>query len=463
MITAVALGLYGAGLLAATAVAWRRVRSFSDFTVAGRRLGTPLATLGLLATWFGAGTLLTSADAVREQGIEAAALEPVGPGICLVLVGLFYAAPLRRAGLLTLGDFFAVRFDRRSEILASLIMVASFLGWIAAQFTVLGALVADLTGIPPLPALGLVAGITVLYTMVGGMWSVTLTDAAQMVLVVAGLGAVAFFAFAEFGGGSMLAGLVRLGQETPPEFLRPFPAETGPFLMWTGFLAAGALGNIPGQDVMQRVLSCRNEAAARHSCILAGTLYVVLGALPVLLGLLAGRVLPEGGGLAGALLDLAFSPLATVVVALLLLSALLSTVDSALMAAGSVLGRNLLRHLVPQIGVLSLARLAVLLVGLASLLQALSGASAWALLADAYQLTLVGLFVPLTAGLFSRRGGPRAAIPAMGIGAGLQVLHTALGWETFLAPLLRFPLPNAFALTALSALAYWMGTRRTPE
>ncbi len=460
MIPAIALGLYGAGLLGAAAFAWRRTRAFEDFTVAGRRLGTPLATLGLLATWFGAGTLLASAEAVREQGIQAAALEPVGPGICLILVGLFYAVPLRRAGLLTLGDFFAARFDRRAEVLAALVMVASFFGWIAAQFTVLGALVADLTGVPPLPALALVAGITVLYTMIGGMWSVTLTDAAQMALVAAGLGAVAVFAFTEFGDGSPLAGLARLGRETPPELLRPFPAEAGPFLMWGGFLAAGALGNIPGQDVMQRVLSCRTGAAARRSCILAGVLYCALGALPVLLGLLAGRMLPGESDLLDALLGMLFSPLATVVVMLLIVSALLSTVDSALMAAGSVLGRNLLRHLFPRADALLLTRLAVLLVGALSLLQGLAGASAWSLLADAYQLTLVGLFVPLTLGLFSRRGGARAALISMGTGAGLQLLHTALGWETFLAPLLPFPVPNAFALTALSALGYRLGMRR---
>ncbi len=430
--------------------------------VAGRRLGAPLATLTLLGTWFGAGTLITSADQVRTGGIRAAALEPIGPGICLLLVGLFYAVPLRRTGLLTLGDFFARRFDRRSEALASIIMVVSFFGWIAAQFTVLGSLVGELLGIPPLAALALGAGVTILYTMVGGMWSVTLTDAVQMILVAACLGTVALWLFADYGSGSVLAGLGRLGQETPPGRLRLIPGETGPLLAWTGFLAAGALGNIPGQDVLGRVFSCRSGTAARRSCVLAGVLYCALGALPVLLGLLGARLLPEEAPLLSSFLDLLTSPLATLVVTLLIVSALLSTADSALMSAGSVLGHNLLRPLFPGADALSLTRLAVGATGVLSLVWGLSGLSAWSLLASAYELTLVGLFIPLTAGLFSRRGGPRAALLSMGSGTGLWALHAVFGWETFLAPLVGFPLPNALALTAASALGYGLGVRRIP-
>ena len=225
--------------------------------------------------------------------------------------------------------------------------------------------------------------------------------------------------------------------------------------MWAGLLAAGALGNVPGQDVMQRVLSCRTGAQARRSCVLAGILYCLLGALPALSGLIAARTLPEGA----ALLDVILSPLATLVVTVLVVSALLSTVDSALMSAASVLGWNLMRHVFPKTGALRLTRVAVLVVGGASLAQGLSGASARSLLADAYELTLVGLFVPLTLGLFGQRGGETAALASMAFGTGGWLLHVALGWDGFL----QTPLPTAFGLTALSALGYGLGMRRIPS
>ena len=187
-------------------IASRRIHDFSDYLVAGRNLGVPLASLSLLATWFGAGTLLASAEEVRTAGLSAAALEPIGPGICLLLVGLFYAAPLRRAGLLTLGDFFARRFGRRAEIACAAVMVPSFFGWIAAQFSVLAVLLGELFGIPFGAGLALVAAVAVGYTLIGGMWSVTLTDAVQGVIVV-----LALLALGVSAGGGTRWGFARRG------------------------------------------------------------------------------------------------------------------------------------------------------------------------------------------------------------------------------------------------------------
>ncbi len=456
-----ALACYTAALFGVAWFAGRRIHTLSDYLVAGRQLGTRLAALSLLATWFGAGPLLAAAEEVRETGLPAAALEPVGPGICLLLVGLFYAGPLRRLGLLTLGDFFAVRFGRRAEIVSAAIMVPSFFGWIAAQFAVLGALLGELFGIPLGAALLAVAAVSVGYTLIGGMWSVTLTDAAQAVIVAVGLAALAVSAFAELGGGSLAVGIARLGQETPPPLLRAAPSGSMALMAWSGLLLAGALGNIPGQDVMQRVFAARSERVARRACLIAGGLYLALGAIPVVLGLAARLLLPAAGSdLLTALSRILFSPLAVLALLLVVVSALLSTVDSALISAASVLAQNLLRHPLPRAGTLRLSRISVVLVGAASLLYAFGGLDAYSLLEDAYELTLVGLFVPLTAGLFGKRGGPRAALAAMAAGAGLWLLHTALDWNWFLAPALLprgVLIPNAFGLTAASALGYLLG------
>lgn len=462
-VAAAALGLYTGALFAAAWFARRRIESFSDYLVAGRRLGVGLASAGLLATWFGAGTLLASAEEVRDTGLRAAALEPVGPGICLLLVGLFYAGRLRRSGLLTLSDFFAARFDRRSEVASAVIMVASFFGWIAAQFTVLAALLETLFGLPVPVGLAAAFAVTVGYTLLGGMWSVTLTDAAQAVIVAVGLFAVFAAAMAELGGG-FFGGLSRLARETPPDLLEIVPSGGEAFAVWAGLLLAGALGNIPGQDVLQRVFASRTETVARRACLIAGGSYLVLGVLPVGLGLAARLLAPDGSGdILTVLGRILFSPPAALALLLVVVSALLSTADSALLSAGSVLGQNLLRHVFPGANRLRLSRLAVLVVGAGSLGLAYGGLSAYALLEDAYELTLVGLFIPLTLGLYSKRGGPGAALGAIAAGAGLWALHLAFGWNHFLDPLFApsgIFVPGAVGLTAGSAAGYFLGARR---
>ena len=460
-ISGAVLLLYTALLFGIAWISSRRVHNFSDYLVAGRRLGTPLASLSLLATWFGAGTLLASAEEVRSVGLSAAALEPIGPGICLLLVGLFYAAPLRRQGLLTLGDFFAGRFGRSAEIVSAAIMVPSFFGWIAAQFSVLAALLGELFQIPLAAGLLLVAAVAIGYTLIGGMWSVTLTDAVQGVIVGFALIALGVSALAELGAGSALGGLARLGRETPPDLLAVVPSEMTALFAWSGLLIAGALGNIPGQDVLQRVFSSRSEQVARRACLIAGSLYLGLGAIPVMLGLASRLLLPgHEGDMLAALGRILFSPLAALGLILLVVSALLSTVDSALISAASVLAQNLLRHPLPRVGLLRLSRLSVLMVGAASLFYAFRGLNAYSLLEDAYELTLVGLFVPLTAGLFSKRGGRFAALTSMAGGTVLWIIHLAFGWDWFLEPALYsagVPIPKAIGLTAASGAGYLLG------
>ena len=462
-LSAAVLLLYTAVLFGVAWIASRRVHDFSDYLVAGRNLGVPLASLSLLATWFGAGTLLASAEEVRAVGLSAAALEPIGPGICLLLVGLFYAAPLRRARLLTLGDFFARRFNRRAEIACAAVMVPSFFGWIAAQFSVLAALLGELFGIPFGAGLALAAGVAVGYTLIGGMWSVTLTDAVQGVIVVFALLALGVSAVAELGGGSLAGGLARLGQGDAagsagrgPRRVDRFPRLVGAPRR-RGARQHSRPGRAPARVRLEDGaggpprLPDRRRASTSRS-----------GAIPVVVGLTARLLLPgQEGDMLATLGRILFSPLAALGLLLLVVSALLSTVDSALISAASVLAQNLLRHPLPRVGLLRLSRLSVLIVGAASLVYAFRGLSAYSLLEDAYELTLVGLFVPLTAGLFWKRGGPAAALGAMGTGVALWVAHLSFGWDSFLEPVLSpvgIPIPNAIGLTAASALGYLLGT-----
>ena len=441
-------------------VAQQKVHDAEDFLVAGRSLPLSLAWLTLLATWFGAGTMLTAADEVREGGLERAALDPFGAGACLLIAGLFVAGPMWRMRLLTVPDFFRRKFGPSAELLSSIILVPSYFGWIAAQFTALAEIINLFFDIPVVSGLLLVALVGTGYTMMGGMWSVTLTDAVQMTLVLVGLLVLAAVVFVELGEGSVGAGVSRLTSETDPQMLTVVPTDTAANLIgWIGVFAIGALGNLPGQDLMQRLFAAKSERTAKYACLLAGVMYLVFGMLPLLIALAGNLLFPADmeAQIVPAMAHAFLHPAVAVVFLIALLSAILSTIDSAILSPASVLAQNVF----PRMGwsdTLRSNRVAVLLVAFFSLGLAYSGESAYALLEEAYLLTMVGLFIPLFAGLYSTPRNPQAANAAMLVGTGLWAVHFFLGWEGFLPAVPGFQswqLPLSIGATVSAAIAYF--------
>ena len=123
----------GIGLYAAT-----RVHNARDYIVAGRTLPMYMVLAMVFATWFGAETVLGISATFLEEGFRGLISDPLGASLCLVLFGLIFARPLYRMNLLTLGDFFRVRYNRATELVLSLCIVVSYLGWVSAQMTALG-------------------------------------------------------------------------------------------------------------------------------------------------------------------------------------------------------------------------------------------------------------------------------------------------------------------------------------
>ncbi|WP_146521049.1 sodium:solute symporter family protein [Stieleria varia] len=437
-------------------IAGRKIHDVDDFLVAGRKLPLSLAWMTLLATWFGAGTMLTAADEVRAGGLQRAALDPLGAGTCLILAALFVAGPMWRMNLLTVPDFFRRKFGPTAELISSLIMVPSYFGWIAAQFTALAAVLNLFFDIPLVWGIALVAIVGTGYTLMGGMWSVTMTDAVQISLVLIGLLVLGTVVLSELGGGSPWGGLMRVGQETDPQRLVLIPRSSLSELVgWLGVFVIGALGNLPGQDLMQRVFSSNSQRTAKRACFVAGVMYLLFGAIPLLLAL-AGNLIFPGDAELNILPALAHSflhPVVAVIFVVALLSAILSTIDSAILSPASVLAQNLF----PRCGdfdPLRSNRFAVLLVSVCSVVLAYVGESAYELLEEAYLLTLVGLFVPMMIGLYSIPKNSAAAIASMLVGTGLWAIHFVMGWESFLQPWTTMTVPLSIAATLGALLAY---------
>jgi Na+/proline symporter len=268
----------------------------------------------------------------------------------------------------------------------------------------------------------------------------------------------------KLGDGSIGLGLLRLRQETPPAMLRVVPTDSvRVFVEWLSIFCVGALGNIPGQDLMQRVFAAKSPVVARRACFIAGFAYLGFGLIPVLLGLAAPILLPQGvdRAILPALASLFLSPATLIVFSVALISAVLSTIDSAILSPASVLAQNVFERVNRgRVASLTLNRLAVLLITAGSVGVAYLGESAYNLLVDAYEVPLVGLFVPLSLGLTRIPARERAAVSSMLVGAGLWLCHYVADWEYFLEPLAgRWDalVPAPLAIVFVSLVSYFLG------
>lgn len=436
-----------------------RVHDVDDFVVAGRRLPFWLAMPGLFATWFGAGTLLTATDEARVGGLETIALEPLGSGLCLLIAGWFFAERLWNMKLLTVIDFYRNRFGARAEVVAGLLMVPGYLGWIAAQFLALAELLELFFGFPVPAGIALVAAVGALYTLVGGMWSVTLTDAVQVALLVLGLLVLGIDVAWTLGDGDPIAGAGTLLAGIPLDKRTLIPTETlGEAVGWVTLLAVAALGNIPAQDLTQRIFASESAPVAKRACTAAGAAYITVGMIPVLVGLGTIDLVPGNGGPTLAAVATHFMhPVPLIIFIVAIFAAVLSTIDSALLSPATVLAQNIVPN-VPalarrKIDGLKMNRGMVGLVTLLSLALAFSGASAYELLETAYAIGLVALLVPLAVGLYSDVGDESAALGAMGLSTIVWCAHLTVGTEDFLG--LSPALPATLASTLVGLIAYY--------
>lgn len=415
------------GLLAA-----RRVHNTADYAVAGRSLPLAVVVATTFATWFGSETVLGVSARFVDGGLGSVVEDPFGASMCLVLVGLFFAAKLYPRKLITLGDYYRQRYGRGIETACSAIIIFSYLGWVAAQVTALGLVFNLLTQGTVSLAVGMVIGtlIVLVYTLYGGMWSVALTDFVQMIVIGAGLLAIAWFAADMVGGaGKVFSYAAQEGK------LRLLP-ESGSLHDWLFFGAAAVtmmLGSIPQQDVFQRVMSSRNVDVARKAPVIGGLLYLMFAFIPMFVVTAAVLVMPEQT--AQLLKDDPQKVLPTLVMTHMpvllqvaffgaLLSAIMSTASATLLAPSTTFVENILRNLRPGMSdaqTLRAMRISVLAFTAIVLAYAvgMQGTSIYEMVSGAYQVPLVGAFVPLVGGLYWRRSTTQGAV--FSVVAGLSV------------------------------------------
>jgi len=425
LLLTIAIGLWAA----------RRVRNSKDYLVAGRSLPLYMTTATVFATWFGAETVLSVSATFTRDGLGGVVADPFGFSFCLLFVALFFARAFYRMDLLTIGDFYRKRYSKPVELLTSVAITASYLGWTSAQLTALGLVFSVLSGGAISLNTGILIGaaIVVVYTLWGGMWSVALTDLFQSVVILLGLTGVAWLVSDMAGGaGKVIAAASEAGKfEFWPK---------GGSKEWLAFLAiflTAAFGSIPQQDVFQRVTSAKDENTAVRATLLGGLIYFCFAFVPIFIAYAAlvidpgyaklfanedareiQRILPD--------LILNQTPMwAQVLFFGALLSAILSTASGAIIAPTALFTENVVKPLygkgMSDRQFMLLLRVVFITFTLATLLFALNSRSTmYEMVQNAYKVTLVSCIVPLAAGIFWKR--------ANNVGAVLSVVFGLLSW-----------------------------------
>ena len=433
--------LYLLGTLAIGLYAGTRVKTSTDFALAGRSLPLVMIITTTFATWFGAETVLGISAKFVQGGLNSVVEDPFGASMCLVFVGLFFAAKLYRMNLMTIGDFYRKRYGKTVEIFCSVAIILSYLGWVAAQITALGLVFNVVSNDLISVNAGMVIGtLSVLaYVIFGGMLAIAWTDFIQMIVLVIGLTIIAFMAGDLAGGADKVLALAQTN-----DWFKFFPAPNLHDIMF--FFAAAItmmLGSIPQQDVFQRVMSAKDAKTASRGAVIGGLSYLAFAFVPMFIVACAVLAMPEKTKelLAGdpqrvlptfILTQMPF--IAQVIFFGALLSAIKSTASATLLAPSTSFVENIYKNM--RGGLTDKQELRAFRVTLfiftgcvLGYAMAMKGTPIYEMVSGAYQVTLVGAFVPLVCGLYWKRATRHGAIASivLGIVSWIMFLATPLG------------------------------------
>lgn len=405
----------------------RFVTSSRDFALAGRQMPTYVVASGLFATWFGSETIMGASSEFMNKGILGIIEDPLGAALCLFLLGLFYTKPLYKLNLLTFSDYFSLRFTKRVELISAFFMIPSYFSWIAAQLIALAIVLESIMGLPISYGVVLCASIVLIYTYIGGMWSVSITDTIQTIIIIGGLLWISTQLLQQVGGFSTLIA------SAPPDFLRFTPKEQDghAWLLYFGAWITIGWGSIPQQDVFQRILSAKSEKSAIQGAYLSSFLYLTIAILPLIIvwcGTLLYPSLQSGDPqMAIPKLILTHSTLPVQIIFFgALLSAILSTCSGAILAPATVVAENIVKPLygekISDKTLLHIMRVSVIGITLISVGMSFVNTNIYTLVGEASALSLVALFIPLTAGIYWKKASEWGAILSMVGGTAVWVM-----------------------------------------
>jgi solute:Na+ symporter, SSS family len=409
------VGLYLLAMLAIGVFAARRTASPEDFMVAGRSLPLWLCSATIMATWIGGGSMLGVSGKTYEGGLLAVIADPFGATLGLFLVGLFIVRLVRRLKLVTVIDFIQIRFGATAAMFSAVAMASSSIGWAGALMVAFGFVLNSLTGLSLEWGILIGGAIVLIYTSAGGMWAVVLTDFAQLAVIVIGLVVLLVVVVVDMGG------LSSAWSAVPASKFRMLPLEND-VTSWLQYIRAWSIigiANLASQSLLQRGLSARSERVAQNAFYIGGAGFLVIAMIPAILGILASVSMPgveDQETIIPMLAKIHLHPVLMAVFVGALLAAIMSSADSALLSASSVISSNILSVFWPDAEPhrkLLWARVSIPVSGIIAAVTALKVQAIYDLILDANAVLLAAVVVPFVLGIWWRAANRTGALASM--------------------------------------------------
>ncbi|MEM9276747.1 MAG: sodium:solute symporter family protein [Cyanobacteria bacterium P01_F01_bin.143] len=404
-----------------------------NYLVAGRGLVLPLAAATLMAQSVDSNATLGNTDLAAEFGFWAGASLPIGLALCLFLTALFFAKPMNRMGLITLPDFYRVKYNRPTEVVASFLMVLSFSFLLAGNLVAGGYLFQAFLGTSYTAGVMLLAIVVFIYTASGGLFAVAYTDAIQVAIAFVGsLGLLVFMA-SNFG-------LAIPAGTGPLDLAQLSDPASGAVINWATLLALG-LGDIVAIDFMARIFAAESPETAQRACLIGCAGTIIIGVPFSMIALSAPQILADAGitpdgPILYALLNGIVPPLLGLLVIVAILSASLSTADGAILGTSSVIAHNIIGirhddHNAAGDRLLLITRLMAFVITSLGVLFALKVPQTGVLLLLAFDLGFAGLLVPLAGGLYWPKATWQGALSCIILGSLTRLVLFVLMPTTF--------------------------------
>ena len=422
------VALYMLGMLGVGYYASRKSHTVADFLVAGRGLSLPLCSMTVMATWFGGAMMLGGAGAAFDDGMLGVIADPWGGALALILVAMFFARVFRRLKLVTVTDFMEQRFGRVAGIGITITTIFSNVMWVAGMLVAFGTIFEVLTNIPVETGIIIGAIIVFAYTMLGGMWAVALTDFVQMTIIIVGLVILLVVVLVDVGGWGAI------GTRLPTGTFNMLPPENTSE-QWLNYLRAWTiigLVDISAQTLFQRASAAKTERIAQQAFYIGGFGYLLFGMIPVFLGIIGSITMPGIANSEFIIPELAKEHLHPVMIAIFvgaMLAAIMSSADSALLGASSVLAKNIVPWFRPDTSprlALMVARIGIPVFGGIAILIALRIQVVFDLMVDANILGLAAIIVPFILGVYWKKANRAGALAGMFSGLAVWIVTMQL-------------------------------------
>lgn len=422
-------------LAAMVLIGWygkRRAKSTEDYRVAGRRLGYLFFTGTMSAVVLGGAATIGGVGLGYTYGISGMwMVAAIAVGV--MVLSLAFAGRLQKLGVYTVSQMLALRYGGRA-VKASSVVMLGYTVMLAVTSTSAYASIFKVLFDMDRPW-GIVIGSVVVigYSILGGMWSITLTDLMQFLIMTVGM----FFLLLPFSLHSA-GGWSGLHERLGSEFFDP--GAMGAQSIVTMFVVY-TLGLLVGQDIWQRVFTSRTPRVARWGGFAAGVYTLLYGIAGAVIGMAAAVVLPDlevsddafaalaqdflPAGLGGVVLAAGVAAMMSTASGALIASATVARVDVVPLLArafgrsgasredDSTTGENARE----QAASMKLDRLYVLLIGVIVTVIAMIVPSVVTALTIAYDILVGGLLIAILGGLFWKRGTGAGAASSMLVGA----------------------------------------------